>query len=150
MGQHGDAGDDAGARSMPPSDVFRSKGAPAAPPLRLLSVSGVQLSLDGFQLRAGDARVELNVTEFNLFRELMDHAGVALTRAYLTDAVWGNADVRDRKLLETYIRRVRMRLREVGADECLVRTVRGTGFVFESTDASDGAADDAPSEHGAP
>jgi DNA-binding response OmpR family regulator len=141
MGQRHGRGDDAEGHAVPPADVLRRDVAHAAPPLRLLSVSGVQLNLDGFQLRAGSARVELNVTEFGLLRELMDHAGMALTRAHLTSAVWGDANVRDRTLLETYIRRVRGRLRQVGADDRLIRTVRGIGFVFESNDASnyDGA-----------
>jgi DNA-binding response OmpR family regulator len=104
-------------------------------PLRLLSVSGVQLNLDGVQLRAAGGHAELNLTEFRLFRELMENAGIALTRERLTSAVWGDSPPRDKKILETYIARARRRLRQVGADHALIRTVRGTGFVFDATDA---------------
>jgi DNA-binding response OmpR family regulator len=105
--------------------------------LRFLSVSGIQLNLDGIQLRAGDARAELNVTEFRLLRELMTNAGRVMTRDQLFQAVWGEPGQAYADIVEDTISRLRRRLRQVGASASLIRTVRRVGYVFEFTDVSE-------------
>ena len=102
--------------------------------LRLLSVSGVSLNLDGFQLRAGDAKAELNTTEFALLRVLMDNAGRVLPSQQITEEVWGSGHQVHNRILNENISRVRRKLQQVGASAELVRTVRGTGYVFDVID----------------
>jgi DNA-binding response OmpR family regulator len=108
-------------------------GEPGTQELRLLSVSGVQLGLDGFQLRAGTARVELNPVECRLLAVLMQQAGRVLPHAELIDAVWDGQRVH-RAVLKDNIGRVRQRLEEVGAPPELLRTVRNVGYVFDVVD----------------
>jgi DNA-binding response OmpR family regulator len=98
--------------------------------LRLLSVSGVSLNLDGVQLRAGDAKVELNTTEFALLHVLMDNAGRILSSEQIIGAVWADGRVHS-GILNENLRRVRGKLRQVGASDQLIRTVRGAGYVFD-------------------
>jgi DNA-binding response OmpR family regulator len=102
--------------------------------LRLLTVSGVSLNLDGYQLRAGDAKAELNTTEFALLHVLMDNAGRVLATQQIMDQVWGPGRHVHPRILNENIRRVRRRLQQVGALGNLVRTVRGTGYVFDVID----------------
>jgi DNA-binding response OmpR family regulator len=102
--------------------------------LRLLSVSGVSLNLDGYQLRAGDAKVELNTTEFALLRVLMDNAGRILRTQQIIEEVWGPGRQVHRTILNENIGRVRRKLDQVGASGDLVGTVRGTGYVFDVSD----------------
>ena len=102
--------------------------------LRLLSVSGVSLNLDGFQLRAGDAKVELNTTEFALLHVLMDNAGRILPSQKIMEEIWGPGRQVHNRILNENIGRVRRKLERVGASGDLVRTVRGTGYVFDVID----------------
>ena len=99
--------------------------------MRLLSVSGVSLNLDGYQLRAGDAKVELNTTEFALLHVLMDNAGRIPQTQQITDEVWGHGHQVHNRILNENISRVRRKLQQVGASGDLVRTVRGTGYVLD-------------------
>jgi DNA-binding response OmpR family regulator len=102
--------------------------------LRLLTVSGVSLNLDGYQLRAGDAKVELNTIESALLCVLMDNAGRVLPTQQITDEVWGPGQQVHSRILNENISRVRRKLQQVGASGDLVRTVRGTGYVFDVID----------------
>jgi len=102
--------------------------------LRLLTVCGVSLNPDGYQLRAGDAKVELNTTEFALLRVRMDNAGRVLPPQQITDEVWGTGHQVHARILNENIGRVRRKLQQVGASGDLVRTVRGTGYVFDVID----------------
>ena len=99
-----------------------------AAPVRLLTVSGVQLNLDGIQLRSGAARVELTTTEFRLLLVLMERAGHVVSQEQIATAVWGSGRAGE---LAECLRRVRQRLEQVGASPTLIRTVRGMGYVFD-------------------
>jgi DNA-binding response OmpR family regulator len=104
--------------------------------LRLLSVSGVSLNLDGIQLRAGDTKVELNTTEFALLHVLMNNAGRILSSEQIIGAVWGGGRRVHSRILNENLRRVRGKLRQIGAPEQLIRTVRGAGYVFDVIEPS--------------
>jgi DNA-binding winged helix-turn-helix (wHTH) protein len=91
----------------------------------------VSLNLDGIQLRAGDAKVELNTTEFALLHVPMDNAGRILSSDQIIGAAWGDVKRVHSRILNENLRRVRSKLREVGASEKLIRTVRGAGYVFD-------------------
>ncbi|MFC5040254.1 winged helix-turn-helix domain-containing protein [Ornithinimicrobium kibberense] len=71
--------------------------------------------------------VELSAREFALARELMEHAGQALSRDQLLDRVWGYEVTGSSNVVDVYVRYLRAKL---GADR--ITTVRGIGYRFES------------------
>jgi DNA-binding response OmpR family regulator len=60
----------------------------------------------------------------------MEDAGTAVDRQHLLDRVWGTDFDHDPKTLTVHVMRLRKRLIELGAGDC-IRTVRGHGYIFD-------------------
>jgi two-component system response regulator RegX3 len=67
--------------------------------------------------------------EFDLFSWLARHPREAFTRSQLLDAIWGTR-YKDPATVTEHIRRVRVKLDELGATQRLV-TLRGAGYRFD-------------------
>lgn len=98
--------------------------------LRLLRVNGVGMDLDGHRVFADDNEVSLAPKEFELLRLLLENAGRALSRRQLLDTIWGPGYNDGNKTLEVHIRRLRRKL-DPQSSSPRIRTVRGTGYVFD-------------------
>ncbi|MGC5584503.1 response regulator transcription factor [Ornithinimicrobium sp. W1679] len=88
---------------------------------------GVVLDLVAHTAEVDGTPVDLSAREFTLARELMEHAGQALSRDQLLDRVWGYEVTGSSNVVDVYIRYLRTKL---GADR--ITTVRGIGYRFES------------------
>jgi len=80
--------------------------------------------------RAGRV-VELRQREFQLLDVLISHAGRALSRRELLDAVWGQDWVGDPRTLDVHIRWLREKLEADPSRPRYLHTVRGYGYRFE-------------------
>ena len=78
-------------------------------------------------LRRGDRWVSLTPTEERVMRVLLDRVGRVCTRTLLTDAGWPRGPANGR-ILDTYVRRLRAKIPEVGLQ---IRTVRKRGFFLD-------------------
>lgn len=92
-----------------------------------LSAGGVELDPVARTARVDGAAVELSAREFELARELVGHAGQALSRDQLLDRVWGYEVTGSSNVVDVYVRYLRAKL---GADR--IATVRGIGYRFEA------------------
>src|SRR6185312_2399773 len=109
--------------------VFRvralARRAPAADDER----PGSELRLDPgtHAARAGDRQVALTPTEFRLLAALAARPGEVVRRRELTAAAWPDGAIVHDNTLDTYVGRLRRKLRELGvADE--ITTARGIGY----------------------
>lgn len=91
-----------------------------------VSAGGVVLDLVAHTAAVDGRAVELSAREFALARELMEHAGQALSREQLLDRVWGYEVTGASNVVDVYIRYLRTKL---GAQR--IATVRGIGYRFE-------------------
>ncbi|MGC1287167.1 MAG: winged helix-turn-helix domain-containing protein [Streptosporangiaceae bacterium] len=98
--------------------------------LRLLTVNGVGIDLDGHRVFADGVEISLTPKEFELLHLLLENAGRAISRRQLLDTVWGPGYPDGNKTLEVHIRRLRCKLDPRPATP-RIRTVRGTGYVFD-------------------
>lgn len=70
--------------------------------------------------------IELRRMEFLLLEKLLSYPGRIFTRPQLLDELWGFESQSDPRTVDTHIRRLRQKLREV--DEIRIQTVRGLGY----------------------
>lgn len=101
--------------------------------LRILQANGVELDLDGYQVRI-DGRplaAALPPKEFDLLRTLMENAGKVQTRDQLLAAVWGSDYPDDNKTLNVHILRIRKKIETNHDHPTRIRTVRGRGYIFD-------------------
>jgi two-component system OmpR family response regulator len=103
---------------------------------RSLARTPIHLDSDGLVHR-GRAWVALSPGELRLFDELYAHQGQVVSRAQLLRALRPSLDEDDVRAIDSAIRRLRVRLRALGA---AIRTVRGVGFLLEVTDPAEDLA----------
>jgi two-component system response regulator RegX3 len=99
--------------------------------LRILQANGVDLDLDGYQVRVDDQPVTLPPKEFELLRVLMENAGKVMPRAELLAKVWAPDYPDDNKTLNVHILRLRKKIEADHNHPTRIRTVRGLGYIFD-------------------
>jgi two-component system phosphate regulon response regulator PhoB len=106
--------------------VLRRVAPPADEPL----VAG-QLRLDPVSHRvfAGEKEISVGPTEYRFLKFLMENADRVYSRAQLLDSVWGQNVYVDERTVDVHVRRLRMVLEKVQADQ-YIQTVRGAGYRF--------------------
>lgn len=83
------------------------------------------------QVSRGNQLLNLTPTEFRLLVHLVQHAGQALSRSQLLDAVWGyETDVSDENTVMVHIRRLRQKVELEPSRPQLILTVPGIGYRF--------------------
>ena len=111
-----------------------SAGAPGASPPEpagtgTIRVGTVHMDPERHRTWAGEEEISLTATEFRLLKVLLERSGVVFTRAKLVESAYpGNHYVSDRTL-DSHIRRIRRKLRDVGLDP--IETVHGVGFRYK-------------------
>jgi len=103
-----------GESSGVPAEVYRFDE------LEVVPDAGV-VRRDGEELR-------VTKTEFRLLCELAVNRGLVLSREQLLERVWGYDYFGDQRLVDSHIRRLRMKIEEDPSDPTLLVTVRGLGY----------------------
>ena len=96
-----------------------------------LVIAGLELSPATHRVNAHDTTVDLGPTEFRLLHFFMTHTERVYSRAQLLDQVWGDHVFVEERTVDVHIRRLRHALEPCGLD-CLIQTVRGSGYRFSS------------------
>jgi DNA-binding response OmpR family regulator len=96
----------------------------------ILRVGDLTLDLARYEARRGDSVIGLTAKEFTLLRYLMRHAGQVLSKAQITDHVWGYDSEATSNVAEIYIHYLRDKI-DRGFPRPLIRTVRGAGYVIK-------------------
>jgi two-component system, OmpR family, response regulator len=89
--------------------------------------SGLVLDPARHALRLGDASAPLTPTEFRLLAALAARPGEVVRRHELISAAWPAGAIVHDNTLDTYLGRLRRKLRDVGSDD-RIETVRGVGY----------------------
>jgi two-component system alkaline phosphatase synthesis response regulator PhoP len=100
---------------------------PAAP-AQLLQVGDLQLDIARRQASWRSTPFELTAIQFELLRVLMDFPGRVFSREDLLNLVWGYDYYGDTRTVDSAIKRLRARLREVAPDCEAIATVRDVGY----------------------
>ena len=94
--------------------------------LHTMTFGDVTVDFSGYSASDNQGKIDITPKEIDLFRLLVEHPGLVLTRSQILDAVWGlDVPVFDRTV-DTYIKNLRKKLRL----DCIV-TVKGIGYKFE-------------------
>ena len=78
--------------------------------------------------------VNLNCTriEVELLALLARYPGQVLSHAFLSEQIWGYENVGDATLLKGHVSSLRRKIRAVGEDDDLIRTVHGVGYSLDA------------------
>jgi two-component system OmpR family response regulator len=101
--------------------------------IRYLRFRGFSMDLTERVLLNGQAeRVSLTSMDFNLLRFFAEHAGETLERSRLMEHTRGRDLGPMDRSLDVQVSRLRQRLQDDGKQPELIKTVRGSGYVFSA------------------
>jgi DNA-binding response OmpR family regulator len=92
-----------------------------------LRLADLELDMLTHQAQRGGRLISLSAREYRLLEFLMRHPGQVLTRAQITDQVWGLDFDAHSNVVDVYIRFLRRKLDEPFGPK-LIQTVRGLGY----------------------
>lgn len=92
-------------------------------------ISGLRLDPGRHAVRYGEAVVALTPTEFRLLACIAADPGIVVRRRTAVAAAWPDGAMVSENTIDSFIRRLRVKLKEVGSPVAL-ETVRGVGFVL--------------------
>jgi two-component system OmpR family response regulator len=93
------------------------------------ATTGLQLDPAAHGVRVQDRSEALTPTEFRLLAALAARPGEVVRRHELVSAAWPDGAIVHDNTLDTYIGRLRRKLRAIGASEA-ISTARGVGYVL--------------------
>ncbi len=114
--------------------ILRREGQEEAEPRLVFEPLVIDLGAHAVRLKGKE--VTLTITEFKLLHRLARRPGRAFSRDQLLSEVWGYGGDLETRTVDTHVKRLRAKLREVGS---WIQTVRGVGYRFrpEGSEASD-------------
>ncbi len=110
--------------------ILRRSGAKIAQPGPVLRFGRLEIDAGAREARVDGTDVRLKPREFALLLELAGNAGVALSRDWLLQRVWGFDFNGDERTIDVHIHRLRAKIEEPWQLPSLLRTVHGFGYKF--------------------
>lgn len=101
--------------------------------LKQLTLGSLRLVLESRQAFFHDQAVKLTKKEFELLVLFAKYPHKVFTRDNLLDAVWGYDYYGDSRTVDSHIKRLRAKLKDVGVTDCQIETVWGEGYRIEDT-----------------
>jgi two-component system, OmpR family, response regulator RegX3 len=99
----------------------------------VLRVGGIELNVAAHAVSVYGQPINLSPQEFRLLATLLQNVDHVLPSKYLLDELWGPEFVGDPGTLHVHILRIRTKLDRQPGASAHIRTVRGIGYVFDST-----------------
>jgi DNA-binding response OmpR family regulator len=110
--------------------ILRRTGRRVAQPGPLLRFGRLEIDAGAREARVDGIDVKLKPREFALLLELAGNAGVALSRDWLLQRVWGFDFNGDERTIDVHVHRLRAKIEEPWQLPSLLRTVHGFGYKF--------------------
>ena len=98
----------------------------AAPKANELRFRDVLVDVERHEVRCSGKLVALTPTEFGVLGALLERPGVVLSRAQLMQRAYRYDNLITERTIDTHVRRIRAKFREVGSDP--IATVHGIGY----------------------
>jgi two-component system OmpR family response regulator len=107
-------------------EAAEAQRSPRKPSPRQLCSGKLTIDLERFDVRWDDHSIALTATELAVLSALYERPGIVLSRAQLSERAYRTDVHVTERTLDTHVRRIRAKFREVGADP--IATVHGVGY----------------------
>tara|TARA_B100001123_G_scaffold437249_2_gene569070 strand:+ start:433 stop:1164 length:732 start_codon:yes stop_codon:yes gene_type:complete len=97
----------------------------------LLRAGDLELNTVRREVRRGNDLLHLKPREFELLLFLLRHPGQVLSREHLLESVWERDFNGDERTVDVHMRWLRQKIEPDAANPSRIRTVRGSGYIFE-------------------
>ncbi|HVN69439.1 MAG TPA: response regulator transcription factor [Candidatus Binatia bacterium] len=110
--------------------ILRRSGRPVPTPGPVLRFGRLEIDVGAREARVDGKDCRLKPREFELLMELAGNAGVALSRDWLLQRVWGFDFSGDERTIDVHVHRLRAKIEEPWKLPPFLRTVHGFGYKF--------------------
>tara|TARA_Y100001947_G_scaffold88866_1_gene75539 strand:+ start:3451 stop:4146 length:696 start_codon:yes stop_codon:yes gene_type:complete len=93
----------------------------------VFTFEGLTISDDSHEVFVNNIEINLTALEFKLLKHLVDRRGRVQTRDQLLEEVWGYSSHVTTRTVDTHVKRLREKLKEMGKH---IQTIRGVGYRF--------------------
>jgi DNA-binding response OmpR family regulator len=108
-----------------------SSRAVADAPSQTLVSGDLQVDLERRQVRRNEQLLAMKPKEFDLLVFFLQHPGRVFSREQILDEVWGYDFYGGPRTVDVHVRWLRQKVEEDAAMPVRLRTVRGSGYIFE-------------------
>ena len=109
--------------------VFKKRGG-LAQRTRKMTVNGVTIDTDRYEVTCGGELVELNHREYELVRILMENKNIVMNRQQLMNSVCGYDYMGETNIIDVYVRHIRSKIDDRFGFR-FITTVRGVGYAVK-------------------
>ena len=109
--------------------VFKKRGG-LAQRTRKMTVKGVTIDTDRYEVTCGGELVELNHREYELVRILMENKNIVMNRQQLMNSVCGYDYMGETNIIDVYVRHIRSKIDNRFGFR-FITTVRGVGYAVK-------------------
>ena len=93
----------------------------------VITFDGLNINDDSHEVFINGVEINLTALEFKLLKHLIDRRGRVQTRDQLLEEVWGYSSHVTTRTVDTHVKRLREKLKEMGKH---IQTIRGVGYRF--------------------
>ena len=93
----------------------------------VFTFEGLTISDDSHEVFVNNVEINLTALEFKLLKHLVDRRGRVQTRDQLLEEVWGYSSHVTTRTVDTHVKRLREKVKEMGKH---IQTIRGVGYRF--------------------
>jgi two-component system, OmpR family, catabolic regulation response regulator CreB len=87
-----------------------------------------EIDQDRYRIRYHDVWLDLTRYEFQILKTLLQQPGRVFSREQIMDQAWQQPEESLERVVDTHIKKLRVKLRQVRADEDPIQTHRGIGY----------------------
>lgn len=110
----------------------RSAAGPALAPVAAPVMSGdLEVDCERREVRKAGKRVQMKPKEFDLLLFFAQHPGRVFSREQILDEVWGRDFYGGPRTVDVHVRWLRQKIEDEPGRPVRLRTVRGSGYLFE-------------------
>jgi phosphate regulon transcriptional regulator PhoB len=102
----------------------------------VVSQGTIELNRAECAVRVEGVLVQLSATEFKLLEHFLSHPNRVFSRDHLLDAVWGTQAFVTPRTVDVHIRRLREKIEKDPETPVYLKTVRGFGYKFQTSEES--------------
>ncbi len=110
--------------------LSREAAEPASAHAPVLEGGGITLDTLAHEVRRDGTELALRPKEYELLEYLMRHAGQALSREQILEAVWGYSYTGETRTVDVHVRWLREKVEGDASTPAHILTVRGVGYKF--------------------
>ena len=108
--------------------VLKRAGGSLASEDSVISIGGIDLSVDAHEVHIDGKRIELSVKEFELLEYFIKNRGLALSREKILSSVWDYDYFGDARTIDAHVKKLRSKMGDKGS---YIKTIWGMGYKFE-------------------